>query len=374
MDAHSCAQRSETCRTSSFIWRRSGSVFDLPGLTRRLSELNQALCAPWDPTRAAMRARWGTEAARISELLSGHAALLAEGELLREWSLEEDSASGALEPELADWSARAHAFERALLLPPAEASTAAIVRVRSGVGGDESADWAQMLTGAYLRWAQRRGLSAELIGEVPAPCGLSSAEFVVRGPDAYSLLRAEGGAHRLVRVSPFDPQRRRQTSFVAVDVLPERPEAEIEIVIAPHELRRDVFRAQGAGGQGVNTTDSAVRLTHLPSGLSVVCQQSRSQIKNTETALSVLRQRLYDLEERRREEARAAERGRAARPEWGRQIRSYVLDRQYVKDHRTGQQWPADGVLGGALDPLLWAGLQWLHAEQRRERGLEATL
>lgn len=242
------------------------------------------------------------------------------------------------------------------------AETAAIVRVKCGAGGTESQDWAGMLARMYMRWAERRGFKAELLDEQAGEqAGVVSSEFIIRGEKAYGMMAPEHGVHRLVRVSPFDSNNRRHTSFASVDVVAEVPEEEIDIHIPDSDLRRDVFRSQGAGGQGVNTTDSAVRLTHIPSGVAVACQVTRSQIKNAEMALQILKQRLYDIELKKREEEEAKARGEQKKIEWGSQIRSYVLDKQYIKDHRTGMMsHNPDGVLDGDLEELMWAGLEWM--------------
>ena len=217
------------------------------------------------------------------------------------------------------------------------ADAAAIVRVKSGAGGTESQDWAGMLERMFMRWGERRGYKVELLDQQDGDqAGITSAEFIIRGEKAFGMLAPENGVHRLVRVSPFDSNNRRHTSFASVDVVPEVPVEEINIHIPDSDLRRDVFRSQGAGGQGVNTTDSAVRLTHIPTGIAVASQVTRSQIKNHDIALQILKQRLYDIEMKKREAEEAAARGEQKQIEWGSQIRSYVLDKQYVKDHRTG--------------------------------------
>lgn len=242
------------------------------------------------------------------------------------------------------------------------ANTAAIVRVKCGAGGTESQDWAGMLSRMYMRWAERRGFKADLLDEQAGEqAGVVSCEFIIRGEKAYGMMAPEHGVHRLVRVSPFDSNNRRHTSFASVDVVPEVPEEEIDIHIPDSDLRRDVFRSQGAGGQGVNTTDSAVRLTHLPTGVAVACQITRSQIKNHELALQILKQRLHDIEAKKREAEEAKARGEQKKIEWGSQIRSYVLDKQYIKDHRSGlMKHNPDHVLDGDLDELMWGGLEWM--------------
>ena len=257
---------------------------------------------------------------------------------------------------------RVESLYRETLFTMKHSDTAAIVRVKGGAGGTEAQDWAGMLARMYMRWAERRGFKVDLIDEQPGEqAGYQSIEFIIRGEKAYGLMAPEHGVHRLVRVSPFDSNNRRQTSFASVDVVPEVPEEEIDIHIPDSDLRRDVFRSQGAGGQGVNTTDSAVRLTHLPTGIAVASQQTRSQIKNHEIALQILKQRLYDIEVKKREAEEAKAPGEQKRIEWGSQIRSYVLDKQYIKDHRSGvMKHNPDEVLDGDLTELQWAGLEWL--------------
>ena len=251
---------------------------------------------------------------------------------------------------------------RETLFTMSHSDTAAIVRIKCGAGGTESQDWAGMLTRMYMRWAERRGFKVELLDEQAGDqAGVVSSEFIIRGEKAYGMMAPEHGVHRLVRISPFDSNNRRHTSFASLDVVAEVPEEEINIHIPDGNLRRDVFRSQGAGGQGVNTTDSAVRLTHIPTGLAVACQVTRSQIKNAAMALQILKQRLYDIEIKKREAEAAQARGEQRKIEWGSQIRSYVLDKQYIKDHRSGlMKHNPDSVLDGELEDLMWAGLEWM--------------
>jgi peptide chain release factor 2 len=235
----------------------------------------------------------------------------------------------------------------------------AIMTVKPGAGGTESQDWAEMLLRMYLRWAERKGFRATVIDSAPGEeAGLKSATMRVEGENAYGLLSTESGVHRLVRISPFDQAARRHTSFASVFVIPEIDDR-IEIVIKPEDIRVDTFRAGGHGGQHVNVTDSAVRITHLASGIVVQCQNERSQHKNREMAMKVLRSRLYGYEpEKRREEARKLDQ---SKPEisFGSQIRSYVLQPyRLVKDHRTKfEMGDVDRVLDGDLDPFIHAFL-----------------
>lgn len=241
----------------------------------------------------------------------------------------------------------------------------AIVTIKPGAGGTESSDWAGLLLRMYRRYAERHGYSVELIDLVPnpdAPHGVEYAQMVVKGTRAFGMLRMEGGVHRLVRVSPFDSQGRRHTSFASVEVMPEIDDT-FDLQIDPSDVRVDVYRSSGPGGQSVNTTDSAVRLVYrsgTPDEIIVTCQDGKSQIKNRERAMTVLRSRLFEREERRRLDEQYKARGEQKAIEWGSQIRSYVLDKQYVKDHRTGSmRHDPDGVLDGDIEDLIWAGLEW---------------
>jgi peptide chain release factor 2 len=235
----------------------------------------------------------------------------------------------------------------------------AIVTINAGAGGTESQDWAQMLLRMYQRWAQDKGFKVELMDALSGEeAGIKNATLTISGPYAYGLLKSEAGVHRLVRISPFDSNARRHTSFTSVFVTPEIDD-DFEVVINPADLRIDVYRAGGKGGQGVNTTDSAVRITHMPSGIVVACQQERSQIKNKDLAMKVLKSRLYErhLEEERKKQAAIEDSKKDIA--WGSQIRSYVLHPyKMVKDHRTGFVVPtAEKTLDGDLDGFMKAYL-----------------
>jgi peptide chain release factor 2 len=249
----------------------------------------------------------------------------------------------------------------------------AILSIQSGAGGTESNDWADMLFRMYTRWAERRDFEIEVQDvQVGDQAGISRATLLLKGENAYGYVKAERGVHRLVRISPFDANKRRHTSFCAIDVVAEINE-EIKIEIPENELRVDVYRSSGKGGQGVNTTDSAVRITHLPTGLVVVCQNERSQIKNRASAMNVLKARLY---EKKQDEQRAemdrfyGEKGEIG---WGSQIRSYVLQPyQMVKDLRTGiSTSDTQGVLDGDIDRFVNA---WLRAGCPRHRNKDIQM
>ncbi len=236
----------------------------------------------------------------------------------------------------------------------------AYLEIHPGAGGTESQDWAQMLERLYLRWCERRGFAVEVIDEqLGEEAGIKSATLLVKGPYAYGNLKSENGVHRLVRISPFDAQSRRHTSFASAHVYPEVDE-EVDIAIEEKDLRIDRYCSSGPGGQGVNTTYSAVRLVHLPTGIIVTCQNERSQIKNLASAMKVLKARLYELELEKREQELDKLKGPKKEISWGNQIRSYVLQPyRMVKDLRTGHEvGDADRVLDGDIDGFIEAFLQ----------------
>jgi len=236
----------------------------------------------------------------------------------------------------------------------------AYLEIHPGAGGTESQDWAQMLERLYLRWCERRGFDVEVIDEQPGEeAGIKSATLLVKGPYAYGNLKSENGVHRLVRISPFDAQSRRHTSFASAHVYPEVDD-EVDITIEEKDLRVDRYCSSGPGGQGVNTTYSAVRLVHIPTGIIVTCQNERSQIKNLASATKVLKARLYELEMEKREQELDKIKGPKKEISWGNQIRSYVLQPyRMVKDLRTGHEvGDADRVLDGDIDGFIEAFLQ----------------
>jgi len=237
----------------------------------------------------------------------------------------------------------------------------AFIEIHPGAGGTESQDWAQMLERLYLRWAERRGFDVELMNEQPGDeAGIKSATLLVKGPYAYGNLRSENGVHRLVRISPFDSQSRRHTSFASAHIYPEVDD-EVDLDIPEKDIRIDRYCSSGPGGQGVNTTYSAVRVVHEPSGIIVTCQNERSQIKNLASAMKVLKARLYELEMAKREEELDKLKGPKKEISWGSQIRSYVLQPyRMVKDLRTNHEvGNADRVLDGDIDDFIEAFLHW---------------
>jgi peptide chain release factor 2 len=273
-------------------------------------------------------------------------------------------AEGESDPEVERFTERLRqdldALELQLKLSGPDDDKPAILSINAGAGGTEAQDWAAMLLRMYTRWAETKGYTVELLDRQDGEeAGIKSATLAVRGNCPYGYLKSESGVHRLVRISPFDAAARRHTSFASVYALPEVDD-DVAIEIADKDLRVDVFRSSGAGGQHVNRTESAVRLTHLPTGIVVTCQNERSQIKNRATAMKVLRARLYDLEMRKRAAEQAKREDEKKDIAWGSQIRSYVLHPyRLVKDHRTGcETGDAPAVLDGKIDPFIDAFLK----------------
>src|SRR5215216_3106745 len=273
-------------------------------------------------------------------------------EELAELSEDDAELAGELDAQLGSIERRLEALEEARLFNGRYDAGDAVVTVRSGAGGTDSQDWAEMLLRMYLRWAERRGFQTEMKEASPGEeAGLKSATFVVRGENAYGLFAAERGVHRLIRISPFDASARRHTSFAQVDVAP-LVEGDVDVEIDDADIRVDTYRASGAGGQHVNKTDSAVRITHIPTGIVVQCQNERSQTQNKATAMQLLRSRLLERKELERAQELAKERGEQKAAEWGSQIRSYFLHPdQRVKDHRTNfEVGDTNRVLDGDID------------------------
>lgn len=284
--------------------------------------------------------------------------LLVLAELVKESGDEEDQAS--FESEFTRVSSDLNSFQMKTFLSNPHDESNAILEVNAGAGGTESCDWAGMLLRMYTRWAERRGFQVEYLSEVEGEvAGIKNAAIMIKGPYAYGHLRVERGVHRLVRISPFDSNARRHTSFASVDVVPEITDAP-EIEINPDDLRVDTFRSSGAGGQHVNKTDSAVRITHLPTGIVVSCQNERSQHQNRDVAMKMLLSKLWQIERQKEEEELAALRGEQRKIEWGSQIRSYVFQPyQMVKDHRTETETSdVQKVMDGELDEFIESGLR----------------
>jgi peptide chain release factor 2 len=364
-------------RSGSRIWRAGWtprrSTFDLPGKQRALDELQSGLNAPdlWNDQENAQRitqraSRLRADIDRDVELIKQLDDLRAIDELVSE------SPDPELLKELTDGlrtlSAKIDRLELASLLSGEYDANDAIASIHAGAGGTESQDWAEMLLRMYLRWAEREGLEAELDEVQPGEeAGIKSATFMVRGTNAYGLLQAERGVHRLVRISPYDASKRRHTSFASLDVVP-LLEDDAEVELDPKDLRVDTYRSSGAGGQHVNVTDSAVRITHIPTGITAACQNERSQMQNRAVAMRILKSRLMDLAREQRQDKIENLRGERRDIQFGSQIRSYVLHPyRMVKDHRTGVEiGDVDRVLDGDLGELIDAAL-------RQRAGAEAA-
>ena len=245
----------------------------------------------------------------------------------------------------------------------------AILKLNAGAGGTESCDWASMLYRMYTRWAERHGFSVEVLDYLDGDeAGIKSVTFQINGENAYGYLKSEKGVHRLVRISPFNAQGKRQTSFVSLDVMPDI-EDDIDIEINTEDLRIDTYRSSGAGGQHINKTSSAIRITHLPTGIVVQCQNERSQFQNKDKAMQMLKAKLYMLEQQKNAEKLSGIRGEVTDIGWGNQIRSYVMQPYtLVKDHRTSEEISNVGaVMDGNIDPFINAYLKWINTKPEEE-------
>jgi peptide chain release factor 2 len=314
----------------------------------------------WDDPESA--AKVGAEHTRLQRRLDAFTKLQADAddlEGLAEISADDPDLADELEEAIASVEARLSDLEEQRLFTGDYDAGDALVTVNAGAGGTDAQDWAEMVLRMEMRWAEKRGFKVELLEASPGEeAGIKSATFRVGGENAYGLYSAEKGVHRLVRLSPFDSANRRQTSFAGVEVAPVI-EDDTELEIDTDDLQVDTYRASGAGGQHVNKTDSAVRITHRPSGIVVQCQNERSQTQNRETAMKMLRSKLVELRERERQEELAREKGEAQDVNFGSQIRSYVLHPYtMVKDHRTNfEVGNAQSVLDGELDGFVRAEL-----------------
>jgi peptide chain release factor 2 len=329
----------------------------------RLTQIEAEMASPtfWEDNRRAQKLL--QERSELARLVGRWRDLAKQAEDLRQlWELATEAQDERLAPEIEagilNLRRGLDEFELNVVLSGPHDAKAAILSIHPGAGGTESQDWAQMLVRMYLRWAERAGYAAEVVDLLPGEeAGIKSATIEVTGEYAYGYLKGETGVHRLVRISPFDASRRRHTSFASVSVIPEVED--VEVVIRDEDLRIDVFRSSGPGGQGVNTADSAVRITHYPTGIVVQCQNERSQLRNRETALRILRARLYQLYEKKQREELAELTGEKKEIAFGSQIRSYIFHPyQLIKDHRTGLEvGNVEAVMDGDMDPFIRASL-----------------
>ena len=343
----------------------SGGIFDLSRMTAELQELEAKMGQPgfWSDARAAA----GVSRRKVKlerELQQWRDIEAKRGDITALLELAQESGDAGLEAEL---SAELDRFEPLLaglrvehLLSGELDQNNAIVAIHPGAGGTESQDWAQMLLRMYARWAEAKGFKVETLDfQAGDEAGVKSATVSVSGPYAYGYLKAEAGVHRLVRISPFDANKRRHTSFASVFVYPELNE-DLDVAIEDKDLKIDTFRSGGAGGQNVNKVETAIRITHLPSGIVVQCQNERSQLQNRNGAMKILKARLYELEQKKKEAEFNAIVGEKKDIAWGSQIRSYVFQPyQMVKDHRTGYEvGQVAAVMDGDVDGFIEAYLK----------------
>ena len=337
-----------------------GGLFDLDLKREQIADYEHKMSAPnfWDDNEKAQSLI--AELNAIKSVVEQFEKLEAECKDLQDMQeileMEEDEALAA------EWKDNVKAlkdkvdgFELQLLLSEPYDKANAILELHAGAGGTESQDWAAMLYRMYTRWAEKRGYKVEVLDYHPGEeAGIKSVTILVKGFNAYGYLKAEKGVHRLVRISPFDASGRRHTSFASCDVVPEIPD-DVQIEIRPEDLRIDTYRSSGAGGQHVNKTESAVRITHIPTGIVVACQTERSQIQNRDRAMKMLKSKLYELEIKKQQEELAALRGEQKEIAWGSQIRSYVFHPySMVKDHRTQVETANVGaVMDGEIDAFI---------------------
>ena len=336
-----------------------------------MAALDAEMASPafWEDNRRAQdlireRAELARTLARVGELTTQVSDL----DVLLELA-QESGDDGSLDADITEGLARLRReldeFELKVMLSGSHDAKAAILSIHPGAGGTESQDWAQMLMRMYLRWCERAGFKAEVVDLLPGEeAGIKSATIEVTGEYAYGYLKGEAGVHRLIRISPFDASSRRQTSFASVSVVPEVDDVEVEI--RDDEIRVDVFRSSGPGGQGVNTADSAVRITHLPTNIVISCQNERSQLRNRDTAMRILKARLYEIAEQKQKEDIAELTGTKKEIAFGSQIRSYTFHpQQRIKDHRTNLEvGNVEAVMDGDIDEFIKAYLLWAQGQQ----------
>ena len=343
----------------------SRRIFDLPAKKREIEAIEQESIAPDFYSDYAHAQRQMRELSRLRDEVNTWEGLTTRIADLQELSVmlseepdERLSAEIAHEVEVAE--AELEKRRMTLLLNGEHDTKSAIVSIHAGNGGTDAQDWTAIMERMYMRWAESHGYKVELLDETEGEeAGMKSVTFTVDGPFAYGYLRGEAGAHRLIRLSPFDAAHRRQTSFAKVEVMPDIGDEPIEIVVRPEDIETDTFRSTGKGGQHLNKTDSAVRIRHIPTGIVVTCQNERSQIQNRETAMRVLKSRLYELEIEEREREAARLKGVHVEADFGNQIRTVTIHPYtMVKDHRTGaEQGDTNSYLNGEIDHFIEAEL-----------------
>ncbi len=350
----------------------SGGVFDVAASEQRLRDIEAEISRPgaWDKPEALTPVL--QEKSRLEDEVGRLRRLRTCRDDMEEWlalalESEDQEALESLEQQQRELAALLDETELVMLLSAEEDQRDAILEIHPGAGGTESQDWAEMLLRMYTRWAARRKYTVEEMDFLPGDeAGIKSVTLRLSGPHAFGFLKSERGIHRLIRISPFDASGRRHTSFASVDVIPDAG-GDIQLDIKESDLRFDIFRSSGPGGQSVNTTSSAVRVTHLPTGISAQCQNEKSQHHNKETALRVLRARLYNLELQKREAERQAQYAGKDAIAFGSQIRTYTLQPyRLVKDHRTGSEsGDVDAVLDGQIDQFQHDYLLYRHEQTR---------
>lgn len=355
-------------------WPPSEAIFDLPTVHAQLEELDLKLSgqALWQDQEKAQkilkeRSRLQQEIEDWSRKEKDLEEILILSDFVKETEDQKDLQELVERVERLDQALSRYEIERMLAGENDEAN--AIVYINAGAGGTEAQDWASMLLRMYLRWVERKGFESQIVDVLPGDeAGIKNVTFLVKGTHAYGYLKCENGIHRLVRISPFDANNRRHTSFASVYAYPEVSE-DIPVEIRDEDLRIDTFRSSGPGGQHVNKTESAIRITHLPTGIVIQCQNERSQHKNRAIAMAILKSRLYELEKKKQEEKINTLNKEKKDIAWGSQIRSYILHPyKLIKDHRTKTEiHNADAVLDGEIDPFIKAYLLYLTFEQKND-------
>ncbi|MBR3807331.1 MAG: peptide chain release factor 2 [Lachnospiraceae bacterium] len=345
---------------------------NLDARLKRIEELEMEMEAPgfWDvPEISNKKMKELKQIKDVVDTCNSLSTQFEDIETLIEMAYEEEDAEMAAEirQELDSFVEVLETIRISQLLSGEYDKDNAILKLNAGAGGTESCDWAQMLYRMYTRWAERKGFSIEVLDYLDGDeAGIKSVTFQINGENAYGYLKSEKGVHRLVRISPFNAQGKRQTSFVSMDVMPDIEE-DLDVEIDEKDLRIDTYRSSGAGGQHINKTSSAIRITHLPTGIVVQCQNERSQHMNKDKAMQMLKAKLYMLKQEANAEKLSDIRGAVTEIGWGNQIRSYVMQPYtMVKDHRTGQEsGNVDATLDGAIDPFINAYLKWLHTGEK---------
>lgn len=347
---------------------------DLEGKTKRIEELEMEMEAPgfWDDPESSNRKMKELKNLKdTKELCEKLGTQYSDIGTLIEMGYEEEDPemTAEIRSELDEFISELDELRISTLLSGEYDKDSAILKLNAGAGGTESCDWCGMLYRMYTRWAEKKGFSVDVLDYLDGEeAGIKSVTFQVNGLNAFGYLKSEKGVHRLVRISPFNAQGKRQTSFVSLDVMPDIEE-DLDIDINPDDLRIDTYRSSGAGGQHINKTSSAIRITHIPTGVVVQCQNERSQFQNKDKAMQMLKAKLFLLKQEENAEKLSDIRGEVKDIAWGNQIRSYVLQPyKLVKDMRTGQEAAnADGVLDGGLDPFINAYLKWINVKKTDE-------